>query len=158
MDWIRRNKFLTGFLAFLIVGVGALGYLVYSQMDAYGQTSQDYDAAVAELQRLQGLKPFPFAKSKANLVALRGETAARVTDLQRKLSDYEPPAENTNFKPIDFQDKLRRVVEEITQQAAVANVKLPADFYMGFEQYRSTPPRLPPPPCSRVNSTRSRIS
>ena len=140
MDWIRKNKFLAGFLAVLIIGVGALGYLVYSQMDVYGQTSQDYDAAVAELQRLQGLKPYPFAKSKANLIALRGETAQRVTDLQKKLADYEPPAEAPNFKPIDFQDKLRRVVDEITQAAAVANVALPKDFYMGFEQYRSTPP------------------
>ncbi len=140
MDWIRKNKFLASFLAVLIIGVGALGYLVYSQMDVYGQTSQDYDAAVAELQRLQGLKPYPFAKSKANLIALRGETARRVTDLQKKLADYEPPAEDPNFKPIDFQDKLRRVVDEITQAAAVANVALPKDFYMGFEQYRSTPP------------------
>ena len=140
MDWIRKNKFLASFLAVVILGVGALGYLVYSQMEAYGQTSQDYDAAVAELQRLQGLRPFPFNKSKANLIALRGETAQRVTDLQRKLSDYEPPAERPDFKPIDFQDKLRRVVEETVQAAGAANVKLPVDFYMGFEQYRSTPP------------------
>ena len=140
MDWIRKNKFLTGFLAVIVLGVGVFGYLVYSAMDTYGQTSQDYDAAVAELQRLQGLKPYPYAKSKTNLVALRGETAQRVTDLQKKLADYEPPAERPDFKPIDFQDKLRRVVEEVSQLATAANVVLPKDFYMGFELYRSTPP------------------
>ena len=140
MDWIHKNKFLSGFLGFLIVAAGALGYLLFSQMSAYDQTSQDYDAAVKELDRLQGTTPFPYQKSKVNLIALSKETADRVSDLQKRLSDYEPPAERADFKPVEFQDKLRRVVDEVTQAARSANVELPAEFYMGFEQYRGTPP------------------
>ncbi len=64
----------------------------------------------------------------------------RVTDLQKRLADYEPPAERADFKPVEFQDKLRRVVDEVTQAAHAANVELPAEFYMGFEQYRGIPP------------------
>ena len=140
MDWIRNNKFMSGFLGFMLVAAGALGYLLFAQMGTYDQTSQDYDSAVKELDRLQNLKPYPFARSKGKLIDLRKETAQRVTDLQKQLADYEPPAERSDFKPIEFQDKLRHVVDEISQAAKSANIALPADFYMGFEQYRGTPP------------------
>ncbi len=140
MDWIRKNKFLTGVLGFVVVVAGVLGYLLFAQMGTYDQTSQDYDAAVKELDRLQGETPFPYQKSKANLVELRQKTTNQVSELQKQLADYEPPAERANFSPTEFQDKLRRVVDEVTQAARGANVELPPDFYMGFEQYRGTLP------------------
>ena len=140
MDWIRKNTFLASFLGVLLVAAGGLGYLLYSQMGTYDQTSQEYDAAVKELDRLQNTKPYPYQKSKAELVALSKATSARVSDLQKRLADYDPPAERSDFKPVEFQDKLRQVVDQITQAARAAKVDLPADFYMGFEQYRGTPP------------------
>ncbi len=140
MDWLRKHQFLAGFFGFVIVAAGALGYLLYTQMGAYDQTSQDYDAAVKELDRLQASTPFPFQKSKGKLIDLRKESADRVFELQKRLAEYEPPAERANFTPTEFQDKLRRVVDEVTQAAKAANVELPPDFYMGFEQYRGVLP------------------
>ncbi len=141
MDWIRKNRFLAGFLGLVVAAAGALGYLVFAQMGTYDQTSQDYDAAVRELDRLQtATVPFPYQKSKAALIQISKDTAVRVTELQKRLADYEPPAERADFKPVEFQDKLRRVVEETVGAARAANVELPADFYMGFEQYRGAPP------------------
>ncbi len=140
MDWIRKNKFLSGFLAFVVVGAGVLIYLLVTQMGTYDQVSQDYEAAVKEIQRLDGLEPYPAPAGERDLENLRKKAAASVTDLQTRLAAYEPPPEKADFKPIDFQDKLRRVVDEVSQAAATARVELPKDFYMGFEQYRGAPP------------------
>ncbi len=140
MDWIRNNKFMSGFLAVVAVGAGVLIYLLVTQMGAYDQVSQDYEAAVKEVQRLNGLEPYPAPAGERDLETLRKKTADSVTDLQTRLAAYEPPPEKADFKPIDFQDKLRRVVDEVSQAAAAARVELPKDFYMGFEQYRGAPP------------------
>lgn len=142
MDWIRKNKFMSGLIAVVVIGAGVLIYLLAGQMSTYEQVSQDYDAAVKEVQRLDALEPYPEQASQKKLEDLRKSTATAVTALQTQLAAYEPPPEKADFKPIDFQDKLRRVVDEVTQAAQAARVELPKDFYMGFEQYRGTPPEV----------------
>ena len=36
MNWIRENKFLSGFIAILVIGAGALGYLGVNLPEQYG--------------------------------------------------------------------------------------------------------------------------
>ena len=140
MDWIRNNKFMAGFLAFMVVGVGVLGYLLYTSYARYDEVSQQYDRQVTELKRLQQLSPYPDDNGLKKFVALRQSYAASVNTLQAKLAAYEPPPENPPLTPIQFADKLRKVVEERTSAAQAVGMALPDNFYMGFEQYRGSPP------------------
>ena len=57
MSWVSENKFLTGFGAVMLVGVGTLGYLTYAAMDKYDAAVSGYDAAASQLKRLQDAKP-----------------------------------------------------------------------------------------------------
>jgi hypothetical protein len=140
MNWVRQNRFLAGYLAALLVGVGALGFLLYSSYGRYSQVSDDYHTQVTELKRLQGLSPYPDAQNLQRYSQVRENYAVAVADLQKQLASLQPKPESPPPTPLQFQDRLRRVVEEVTKSAQQSGVTLPENFYLGFEQYRGAPP------------------
>ncbi|HEY2344002.1 MAG TPA: Amuc_1100 family pilus-like protein, partial [Chthoniobacteraceae bacterium] len=132
MNWIKENKFLTGFFAVLVVVGGALGYLVYSAMSHYGEVSDNYDRQSAELSRLRGQKPYPNEESLAKLKEEEKEHEAKVSELEKKLATMKitvPP-----IAPAQFQDKLKASVDEYVAKAKQAGMTLPEKFYLGFER------------------------
>jgi hypothetical protein len=140
MNWVRQNRFLAGYLAALLVGVGALGFLLYSSYGRYSQVSDDYHTQVTELKRLQGLSPYPDAQNLQRYSQVRENYAVAVADLQKQLASLQPKPESPPPTPLQFQDRLRRVVEDVTKSAQQSGVTLPENFYLGFEQYRGAPP------------------
>jgi hypothetical protein len=140
MNWVRQNRFLAGYLAVLLVGVGVLGFLVYSSYGRYSQVSDDYHTQVTELKRLQDLSPYPDAQNLQRYSQVRENYAVAVADLQKQLASLQPKPETPPPTPLEFQDRLRRVVDEVTKSAQQSGVTLPENFYLGFEQYRGAPP------------------
>ena len=53
MNWIKANKFLTGFLAVMLVGIGALGYLLLTASGAYDSATENYNSKATEFNRLE---------------------------------------------------------------------------------------------------------
>lgn len=140
MDWIRHNRFLFTYLVVMVLGLAGLSYLVYAGYDRYSQVSEEYRTQVAELKRLQNLPPYPNAANLQRYNDVKKSYAAAVVDLQKQLAALEPAADPVPPTPLQFQDRLRKVVEEVVHSAQGAGVGLPPDFYLGFEQYRGTPP------------------
>ena len=141
MNWVRNNRFLTGFLFVMLLGVGGLGYLLYTALDRYNTVDERYKSQVTELKRLQALPPYPDQANQVKYEEIRKNYAQAVRDLQSTLASYSPPPENPPLTPLQFQDRLRGVVEETIRQAQQAGVELPKEkFYLGFEQYSGTPP------------------
>ena len=139
MNWIQENKFLTGFFSALLIGVGVLGYLLYSAMGENAEVHDKYTTQATELHRLQTLTPYP---NEANLKKLRdqkqsvGEATAAV---QKTVSARVLPQQE--MTPTQFQDKLRASVSAIGAKAKANNTNLPDKFYMGFDAYQNA---LPP--------------
>lgn len=141
MNWVRNNRFLAGFLAVMLVGVGGLGFLLYTAYDRYTGVDDRYKTQVAELKRLQALQPYPDHANQVKYEEIRKGYAQAVSDLQTTLASYEPAPENPPPTPLQFQDRLRSAVEETISTAQRAGVELPKEkFYLGFEQYSGTPP------------------
>ena len=140
MNWVRNNRFLAVFLAIVLVGVGTLGYLLYSSLGRYQQVDSDYKTQVDELKRLQGLEPYPDAQSQTKYDEVRKEYTAAVTGFQADLASHDVPPSGPPPTPIQFQDRLRQVVSEVSGLAQQSGVALPEGFYLGFEQYRGSPP------------------
>lgn len=139
MDWVRKNKFLAGFIGAMVVGVAVMGYLLYATQARYDQTSQEYNTQVTELKRLQALKPYP---EESNLTRFSEEKKAygeAVNSLQASMAALTPPAEKAT-SPTDFQNRLRDLVSDVLRSATQTGVALPEGFYLGFEQYRQTLP------------------
>jgi len=142
MNWVSENKFLTGFGAVMLVGVGTLGYFTYSAMDKADAATSEYKSANAQLQKLNETKPGLTPSNLKELVAQKKELKDKIDDFKKELAKRVLPSETiTN---VAFQDKLKNTVAEISTKAAAANVERPKDFYMGFGagsgDYQSKPP------------------
>ena len=139
MNWVKENKFLTGFLIVLLIGVGSLGYEVYTAGSASDDAQGQYTEKATEYFRLRHLVPFPNAQVLEAYEAQKKEAAEVIDAFQANLAKQEFPLEP--LTPERFQDKLKASVTGVRAKAADANVKLPdKGFFLGFERYETTPP------------------
>ncbi len=139
MNWFKENPFLSGLIAVAVVGAGALGYLVSQAASAYTLANDSYVAAVTKLHGLQNRSPFP---SQENLDALKAsfeDYKTRLSALREKLTGMEMSL-NMDMTPQQFQDELRTAVNTLREKASASDVKLPENFYLGFDQYQTTVP------------------
>lgn len=138
MSWVKENKFLTGFIAVMVVGVGALGYEVYSASSRYDEALEGYTKVSTEYNRLRRNAPFP---SRANLEQLekqKQEAGKVVTDFESQLAQKEFPF--TSLTPTGFQDQLKNAVNAVRKASQEGGVKLPEKFYLSFDKYETVPP------------------
>jgi hypothetical protein len=138
MSWVSENKFLAGFGAVMLVGVGTLGWLTYSAMDKYDGAASAYDTAAAQLKKLQETKPGLKEANLKELLAQKQELTEKISTFQQELKSRVLPTET--ITKVAFQDKLKETVAQITAKAAAAGVERPKEFYLGFGEYQSRPP------------------
>jgi hypothetical protein len=140
MNWIKANKFLTGFFAVMLVGIGVLGYFLFSASGAFDAASDAYTEKATEFHRLRTLQLYPNTKNLKALEAQKDEAAKLVAVFQAQLATREFASDE--ITPQQFQDRLKEAVTKITEKATAAHVDLPQDkkFYLGFDPYESRPP------------------
>ena len=90
MNWVKENKFLTGFIVVMLIGIGVLGYEVYSASSAYDDATDGYTKAAGEYNRLRHLVPFP---NKQNLAGLRRAKGGGGERSSRPLKPISPKKE-----------------------------------------------------------------
>ncbi|MGA3170466.1 MAG: Amuc_1100 family pilus-like protein [Chthoniobacteraceae bacterium] len=143
MNWIRENKFLAGFLAVVVIGAGALGYLLYTAYSNYSDVTDQYNEQAGALQQLQARVPYPDEQNLAKYRAERDDLIDATHNLATTLSQMELPVEE--MSPSEFQDRLRQASTELAARANKAGVKLPAGtngapYALDFDQYTTQPP------------------
>lgn len=139
MNWFKDNPFLAGIAAVCLIGSCALAYLIIQSVSAYSASSDAYTASVAKLHSLQNKVPFP---SDANLKAIQSGLAdysSHIAGLRSQLAKMQIPLDE-KITPQQFQDGLRTAVNDIRVKADENGVKLPANFYFGFDQYQTQVP------------------
>ena len=142
MNWIKENKFLTGLLAVLVIGIGVLGWLLLSAKGKYDDATGEYEKQSAERARLHNLVPYPSQENVQELQAQKTEAGQKITDLQRSLAATELPIEP--LTPVQFQDKLRLAVTEVRTLAGsemkLGGAEKSDKFFLAFDKYETTPP------------------
>lgn len=139
MNWFKANPFLAGVATVCLVGTAALGYLIFQSVSACSASSEAYAASVEKLHALQNKVPFP---SKENLGAIQAgldDYAARIKNFRAQLAKIQVPLDE-KITPQLFQDGLRTAVNDIRVKAEANGVKLPQNFYFGFDQYQAQVP------------------
>jgi hypothetical protein len=141
MDWIKQNKFLAGFLAFLAVVGGAFGFLTYTAKGKYDQAVDAYQSKAQELKTLQNQQPYPSEANVKKMLDAQKAHQAAIDSLQKELAKAQIPLKP--ITPEKFQDNLRESVRRITALANDRGVVMPKEnkFYMGFDAYQSAPPK-----------------
>ena len=138
MNWIRENKFLTGFIAVMVIGAGVLGYLLYTAWGAYTDVNEQFTAAASDLKQLETRVPYPTQDNLNKYRAERDDLIDSTHSLAENLSKMVLPVEE--LSPSAFQDRLRETVSAVTSKAAQGQIKLPDKFALDFDQYQSQPP------------------
>lgn len=139
MNFFRENPFLSGILLVAVVVVGAAGYFASQSHSLLQETKELYSQRVGQLHALQNRAPYP---SQENLLRITEEVEqfkASLVDFEAALAKMNPPLRE-DVTPQFFQDELRKVVSELSRSAAATNVQLPANFYLGFDEYRTALP------------------
>jgi hypothetical protein len=135
MNWIKANKFLSVFFAIMLVGVGALGYLLFVARSHYSDVRTQYEEQSTELNRLLSSAPYPEPGNVQKMEAQKKAHQEAITALRKSLVANEIPLEP--LSEVQFQDKLRESVTRVTAKAAERGVDIAEKekFYMGFGVY-----------------------
>jgi hypothetical protein len=102
------------------------------------EAQANLDSQLQKLKEFQNQKPFP---TDQNLKAIKDsfeEYRAELGKYRTALAAMETPISPTN--PQEFQDDLRKAVDELRKNAIEKGVALPDNFFYGFDEYQATPP------------------
>src|SRR5437879_5952458 len=138
MNWYRENRWLGNFLiAFAVTALLALWFL-FRARSGFTEASAQFNEAATERNRLEHLNPFPnegnFRKTRTAL----DDYGASLTKLKEELRVQVLPVEP--IAPNEFQSRLRRAIVNTTEKARANRVKLPENFHLGFDEFRTTLP------------------
>lgn len=139
MKWLRENPFVAGLIVITVVGVGALGYFLSQFIGEYNTASEEYTAGVQTLQGLQNRVPFPNNDNLQKTKALEEQYRAALNTFWQSLAKMNVPID-PSVQPQQFQDDLRKAVNEVKAKAQENDVALPQGFYLGFNQFENSPP------------------
>lgn len=139
MSWPKENPFLAGLIGASVVILGGLGYFAYSNYGTYSELQGVYQGEVEKLHGLQNKTPFPSAENLQKIKESQAAYQEALNGLSKSLDAYQLPL-NREISPQQFQDELRKTVSLTQSKATEADVKLPDDFYLGFDLYRASLP------------------
>jgi hypothetical protein len=138
MIWFRQNRFLGSFLIGLAIGTLVLGYFLFHAKGRFDEEKDRYQNVAAKLIELEGKAPFPndanFQKAKAQTGLYAEAVASLESELKTRVLPVQPLAPN------EFQGQLRQAVTAVTDKARANKIKLPENFYLGFDDFATSLP------------------
>src|SRR6266851_3000648 len=138
MSWYRDNRWLGNFvIAFAGAALLALWFLFHAK-SGFAETSAQFNAAATERNRLEHLNPFPNEQNFRKTQAALDNYSATLTKLKEELRARVLPVEP--IAPNEFQSRLRRAIVNTTERARANRVKLPENFHLGFDEFRTMLP------------------
>ena len=138
MNWYRENRWLGNFLiAFAVTALLALWFL-FRARSGFTEASAQFNEAATERNRLEHLNPFPNEGNFRKTQAALNDYGATLTKLKEELRARVLPVEP--IAPNEFQSRLRRAIVGTTEKARANRVKLPENFHLGFDEFRTTLP------------------
>lgn len=143
MNWIKENKSLAGILGVMIVGAIGLGVLLFMSYSTYTQSVESWNTTSANVTRLKSAKLYP---DQANVTAkedLVSAYAEKVNLLRSTLLDARVQQPVKPLSETEFQAKLKDRANTVKRLAESAQVLLPAEFALGFDEYTGSLPRTP---------------
>jgi hypothetical protein len=139
MNWLRQNQWLGTFLITFGICTLLVGILFFLTRSNWNNAKGQLDAAVAELNRLQRLDPFPSDANERKLKVLLENYRAALDKLKEELKTQVAPA--PLLAPNEFQSRLRQATIAALSRARSNNVKLPDKFNLGFDEFATALPK-----------------
>jgi hypothetical protein len=138
MNWFQQNRFLGTFLVVLGISTIAALWFLLSARGSANEARAEFDSTAMELNRLQRLNPFPNDANLARMRTQAQEYSDRLEKLRTELKTRALPVEP--MPPDQFQVRLRQAMATVGDRARANRVKLPENFYLGFDEYAAALP------------------
>jgi hypothetical protein len=138
VNWFQQNRFLGSFLAALALGILAALIFIWMAKSSFDETKTNFEQQAVELATLQRHNPFP---NEANLRKLKTHTeeyAAALESLKTDLKSRVLPV--AAMAPNEFQSRLNQTRAALVEKARANKVKLPDNFFLGFEEFAAALP------------------
>src|SRR5687767_2423627 len=75
MNWAKENKFLAGYIGVMVIGVGALGFKVFTASGALTAAEEAYTTKASAYDNLRRVKPYPSRQNLAEFETQKKEAA-----------------------------------------------------------------------------------
>jgi hypothetical protein len=137
MNWLKENKFLAALGGGTIVAVVLLYVVGAKGASRYVQAKEDFDAAASDASTFEKLALYPRPENRDGKSKALDEYKQSVESLQAAFEAYRPK-EVQNVSPQDFTNSLKAADEEIRKAFDDAEIVVPAAFFVGFENYKTT--------------------
>src|SRR5881227_2686769 len=138
MSWYRNNRWLGNFvIAFAGSALLALWFLFHVR-SGFAEAFVQFNDAAAERNRLEHLNPFPNEENYRKTQTALDNYGASLNKLKDELRAQTVPL--SPLAPNEFQSRLRRAIVSTTEKARANRVKLPENFHLGFDEFRTTSP------------------
>ena len=134
MDWIRQNRFLSGYLAVVIVGVLGLGFWVFKGWGAFKEAREKWETDNNRLTSLERKQLYPNNENLEEKKRQVQSFAKAVGELQDTLTSGQRELKPT-LNEQQFREILNGSKEAVAAVAAQSKLKIPEDFFLGFEAY-----------------------
>lgn len=142
MDDIKKNPFITGYVAFLVIGAGILGFFAYNAYSGYKDATQAYSSVRGNVDSLKNQEFYPNEKNKASRIEEVEKFSKEVAKLENELQPYQPERTEGLTVP-DLQLSIRKNIEEVRDNANLAGVTIVDSdgFRLGMAEPLTFPPR-----------------
>lgn len=143
MDDIKKNPFLSAYVALLVVGAAILGFFAFKAYSGYKEAREEYESVKSSVDSLQNQDFFPNEKNKDARTEEVGEFTKKILKLENELEPFQPERTEGLTVP-DLQQMIRKSIEEVRDNANLAGVTI-ADsdgFRLGMAGPLTIPPRL----------------
>lgn len=139
MKWFEENRFLGTFLAAFGAGTLAVLIFLWFAKSSFDGAKTQFDEQATEMAALQRHNPFPTEANLRKMKTQAGEYATALTALKEELKTRVLPVP-AEMKPNEFQARLRQAMTSVAEKARANKVKLPDNFFLGFEEFGAALP------------------
>ena len=139
MNWFQQNRFLGTFLAVLGAATLACALFLWMVRSRFADAKVQFDQHATELAALQRHNPFPTEVNLRKMKTQAEEYASQLTGLKEELKTRVLPVP-AEMKPNEFQARLRQAMTSVAEKARANKVKLPDNFFLGFDEFSAALP------------------
>lgn len=138
MNWFRENRFLGTFLVVFAVALVAALWFLFSERGEANEAATRFQNNANELARLQRLNPFPSADNLRKMKVHAEDYGSALNKLREELKARVVPV--VPIAPNEFQSRLRVAMGAVAERARTNKVKLPENFFLGFDEFAASLP------------------
>jgi len=137
MTWIKDNKFPVALGGVTVLGVIGLAVAGMKGSSRYEEAKEEFNFAADQALSYERAPLYPRSENRDGKSKAIEDYKQATQELQAAFEPFRPE-ELANISPQAFTDQLKVVNDELMAAFNDAGIKVPEEFFSGFERYRTS--------------------